>query len=337
MRGLFADYMRLMRIPGAVGIGLPPVFGAISVNIFSFSTLIPLFIIGLLSAIFGFVLNDYIDIDLDKLSKDLSMRSLVKETISKKNAMYIFLMCFSITYAIIFVFFYQNNPSFFIGLFCIIMAYILAIIYNTFGKKVIGTDFLLALAESLLFLFGALIVLTDGTPSILTWIIFILVFNQMLYMNAVEGGLKDADHDYLKNVKNIALFTGVKVTQDKRVLIPISFKAFGMGIRCFSAFLIFVPFVFYGISYEIWQIILLMLFTFLFLSASGAMLNIKQFNRIKLRRLIIFQLFVRYSIVPIMLISIIGTIYAFILIIFPFAWYVFFSILIGEKLFEPQL
>jgi len=189
------DYMKLMRIPGAAGIALVPVFGAISVNNFSFSLLFPLFIIGILSNICGFVLNDYIDIDLDKLSKNPSRRLLVKGTISKRNALIIFIFCFILAYSMIFVFFYRNQITFFLGLFCAILAEVLALVYNLYGKQIIGSDFLLALAESLSFLFGAFMVLTNGNPGFLTWILFILVFNHVLYMNVVDGGLKDADHD----------------------------------------------------------------------------------------------------------------------------------------------
>ena len=39
-------------------------------------------------------------------------------------------------------------------------------------------------------------------------------------MTIVVGGVKDADHDYLLNVKNLATATGVKITKDKKVIIP---------------------------------------------------------------------------------------------------------------------
>lgn len=337
MRSIIVDYMRLMRISVAGGMALPLVYGAISVNNYSFSVLFPLFIIGVLSGIYGFVLNDYVDADLDKLSVDLSKRPLVRKSISKKTAIGIIILCFLGAYACIFLFFYRNHFLFFTGLLCVIVADVLGFIYNRYGKQIIGSDFLIAIGESLFFLFGAIMVLDNGNFSILTWILFILIFNHLLFTNAIAGGLKDADHDYLMQVKNIALASGVTITQNKRVFIPLSFKTLGMGIRCFSAILVFVPFVFYGISYEFWQIILLILLVALLLYTSSMMLTIKQFERNTLRKLIIIQLSAHYSIIPIMLISIIDPVYAFILIVFPVTWYVFFSCLIGEKLLEPQI
>ena len=337
MRSHIADYLRLMRIPVAAGIALPPVIGAISVSEYSITVLVPLFFIGILSGIYGFVLNDIFDVDLDKLSTDLLMHSLTKETVSIKAAKIIITLCFIIAYLTTFLFFYRNHILFYGGLTCLIIADVLGYIYNRYGKQILASDFLIALAESFFFLFGALMVLTNTSLGMFTWILFILFFIQVLYMNAVEGGLKGADHDYLMNVKNIALASGVKVALDKKVIIPLSFKAFGMGIRCFSVFLVFVPFAFYGMNYELWQMILLIFFVVTLLYASVAMLNIKIFDRNKLRKLLVMQLFMWYSIVPIMLVSVVGLLYAFILIIFPFAWYIFFSISIGEKLLEPQI
>lgn len=337
MKGHIIDYLRLMRIQLAGGMALPLIYGAVSVNNLSFFTIAPLLIIGILSGIYGFVLNDYFDIDVDKLSSDLSKRSLVEGTVSKKAAVAIIILCFVFAYVSVFFFFYRNHILFFEGLSILIVADVFAFIYNCYGKWFIGSDFLLALAQSLYFLFAALISLKDGTLSTLTWVLFILVFNQILFMNAISGGLKDADHDYLMNVKNIALTSGVKVTQDKKVIIPISFKAFGIGLRFFSVFLIFVPFLFYGMNYELWQLILLIILVVILLYISVAMLNVKIFNRNKLRKILVIQLFIWYSILPIMLVSIIGLLYAFVLIIFPFAWYIFLSIIIGEKPMEPQI
>lgn len=337
MLGHTIDYLRLMRIQLAGGMALPLIYGAISVNNLSFSTITPLLIIGILSGVYGFVLNDYFDIDVDKLSRDLSNRALVEGTVSKKAAVVIIILCFAFAYLAVFFFFYRNHILFFEGLSVLIIADILAFIYNCYGKRFIASDLLLALAQSLYFLFAALMSLREGTLGLLTLVLFILVFTQLLFMNAISGGLKDADHDYLMNVKNIALVSGVKVTQDKKVIIPISFKAFGIGLRFLSVFLIFVPFIFYGLNYELWQLILLIILVVILLYASVLMLNIKIFNRKKLRKILVIQLFIWYSILPIMLFSILGLLYAFVLIIFPFAWYIFLSIIIGEKPMDPQI
>jgi len=137
-------------------------------------------------------------------------------------------------------------------------------------------------------------------------------------------------------VKNIALVSGVKVSGNK-ILIPTSFKVFGMGIRVFSAFLVFVPFVFLNYDYYLWQIIILALATLLVLYTSAKLITIKIFDRSKIRKFIGVQSYLRYSLVPIMLISIIGLTYSVILIIFPIIWYIVFTPLLGEELFKPRM
>ena len=332
MRERISDYARLLRLPGIGGLATAPVFGAISVGYFELNGLIILFLIGAFSTIFGFVLNDVVDVEVDKLSKELYNRPLVKGTISKNTAIGICIFSAVASFAIIFLFFYKDYIAFYIGVLCLILPAILGTIYNYYGKRFIGSDILVGLSEGLLVLFGGYIVLESGSINILTWTIAILTFNQMLYMNAIEGGLKDSDHDYLKNVKNIALVLGVKVDKSKNLIIPTSFKIIGLSIRLFSAGLLFIPFVYYKGSYELWHLGLLSFFTLFFLALSIKFITLPKFDRNKIRRLIMGQALVRYMVVPIMLIPFIGNLNAFILLILPFVWYAVFTNLIIEKL-----
>jgi 4-hydroxybenzoate polyprenyltransferase len=282
-------------------------------------------------------MNDYFDVEVDRSSPALSQRALVKGTITKKQALFIIVICFFVGYITIFAFFCKNQPFFYLGLLCIIVADILGFIYNKYGKQLIGSDFLIALAESLFFLFGALVVLPNGSLGLLTWILFIILFNEQLYMNAIAGGLKDADHDYRMNVKNIALASGVKVGPDNNLFVPRSFKIFGLGERLVSSFLVFVPFLFLGIRYELWQIGLLLLIIILLISESVFMLNRKKFNRKELRRLIGVQLITWHPFIPIILVSIVGLLYPALLVILPLIGYILFSYLIGQKFDEPVM
>ena len=219
------------------------------------------------------------------------------------------------------------------ALLCIVLAGILGSFYNLYGKKIVGSDFLVAISVAFVFLFGAL---TFGEPTIFTWVIFLLTFNNLTHMNAVEGGIKDADHDHIMGVKNIALGSGVKV-DGNNIFIPLHFKAFGMGIRLFSAFLLFIPFIFYDYDYYIWQLVILAVAILGVMYFSIKLLSITKFDRNVIRKYIGIQSFLRYSLVPIMLISTIGLMYSVILIVFPIMWYIVFAPLLGEKLFRPRM
>lgn len=331
----FVEYAKLLRLPGLGGLAIPSVYGAISIGVYDLHLLLLLFIVGAFSAIYGFVLNDYADVELDGLIEELKGKPLVKGTISRKNAVAICVL------AIMFAFFFtfliwhgkELNHYRFAAIASLTMAGILGSIYNLYGKKILGSDFLVAISMSLVFLYGALAV--GQELGLLTWTIFFLVFNQTLHMNAVEGGIKDADHDHLMGVKNIASYAGVKV-EEERIHVPPLFKAFGIGIRSFSAFLVFLPF-FFGMKYHYWQIALLLLLLLGVFYVEIRLLNLKNFQRAEIRKLIAAAAFLRYSVVPIMLISLIGIIGGIMLIFLPIVWYVIFTPLLGIKLFQPEM
>lgn len=326
-------YAKLLRLPGLGGLAIPPVFGAISVGVYDFYKLTLLFIIGCFTAIFGFVLNDYADVELDSLIEELRGKPLVSKAIERKNAVAICIMCVLLAFFSAFLLWRNSffNELKFSAVTTLFIAGILGTIYNLYGKKIAGSDFLVALSMAFVFLFGAL---AFSEPNLLTWIIFILTFNQTLHMNAVEGGIKDADHDFIMGVKNIALASGVKV-KGKDIFIPWHFKAFGMGIRLSSACLVFIPFI-YSLNYYIWQVALLLILIAFVILIEIKLLFIKKFDRREIRKLISSAAFIRYSVVPVMLISKIGII-SFILIAFPIVWYVAFAPLTGVKLFQPEM
>ena len=328
-------YAKLLRIPGLGGLAIPPVIGAISVGIMDLYSLGLLFIIGSLASIYGFILNDYADVEIDKLVKELHGKPLVSGAVSRMNAIAICVLCILFSFLFIFILWRGTvlDEYKFLAVISIVVAGVLGSIYDLYGKRFVGSDFLVAISVAFVFLFGAL---SFGAPTLFTIIIFVLTFNNILHMNAIEGGIKDADHDHMMGVKNIALSSGVKV-MGKAIVIPRMFKMFGMGIRCFSAFLLFVPFVFYGYEYSIGQIIILALAVFGVLYFSMKLLSIEVFDRSVIRRYISIQSFLRYSLVPIMLVSFIGVLYSIILIVLPIVWYIIFSLVLGEQLFRPRM
>lgn len=343
MKRLLFEYAKLFRLPGLGGLSLAPVFGALSiidtpVNI-TIKEIALLFVIGVFAFIYSFVSNDIIDIEVDRLSNESDKRPLVTGTISKKIAIIISIICIVGAFLISFIFFYRHHSSFNYAIICLILAAVFGTIYNVYGKKISSSAFLAAFSEGLLVLFGAFMISPDGTLSIFTLIVAILIFNQILFMTAVIGGLKDAGHDYLRNVKTIALALGVKITKDNKIFIPWSFKAFGLGIRFITSFIVFVPFIFYNVSYELWYIIFLGLLIVVLMYLSIKILNIKILDTTdpKILRLSGVHGIIRYSLFPVVLIPTIGIINGIILIIFPIIWYIIFTPFTGDKLFKKPM
>ncbi len=334
--GKLADYLVLLRFPGLGGLAIPPVIAALTVGTFDLFTLSLLFLLGAYSSIFGFVLNDYIDVEVDKKSKELKDRPLVSGSISQQTALWICFTMIMLTFVTFFVLFYGKviTPLRFLSVICILIAWILGSIYDVYGKKIFASDILVALSVAFIFLIGAFAL--NKQPTLFTWIIFVLTFNNLFHMNAIEGGIKDADHDVLMNVNNIALRSGVSVN-GKNLIIPTSFKLLSMLVRISSIILLFIPFIFFNNSFFYWQLVILAVASAGVLFFSMKLLSLKQFDRSKIRKYISIQSFLRYSLVPLMLLPIIDVIPTLILIFLPILWYLVFTPLTGVKLLQPRM
>jgi len=334
--GKVATYLTFLRIPGLGGLAIPPVIAALTVGVTDLFSLILLFLVGSFSIIFGFILNDYVDVEVDRLSKDLQTRPLVSGAIPSQNVVWICFTCVILTFVCLgFLFYGKVMTDYRIAAVLVIaLAYLLGSIYDYHGKKIVASDIIIALAIALVFLTGALAVSMPLT--IFTWIVFILTFNNLLHMNAVEGGIKDADHDYKKEVKNLAYRMGVRV-RGNVLQIPLSFKIFSMSIRVFSVLLLFVPFFIFHQPFYLWQLIILGLACCGVLIFSLRLLFLTTFDRKKIRKFISIQSFLRYSLVPLMLLSIIGFTISIILIVLPIVWYLIFTPFTGDKFLQPRM
>ena len=335
MSGKLIEYIKLIRLPGWGAYCITAVFGALTVGNFNPWVLSLLFIIGGFVTLYGFVLNDYIDVATDNLSEELTQRPLVKGSIPRSHALYIAIGGVVCSYLLIIVgmlfgFFVKSFSTILVFTFAVI----LAAIYNIYGKKFAGSDVFVAGATAVYCVFGAMAVSTS--IPLLTWVVTIVTFFQVMYLNAIIGGLKDADHDYKLGVKNIALSFGVKVTE-KDLFIPSSFKLLAFTFRTGSLIVMFIPIFFIDdFPYQIWQpIIMVLMFLGVFI-ASFKMLQLKQFNRGDLRKLISIQAFLRYSIVPVMLLSFIGYPIGIFLIFFPVLWFGIFNRLLYGSSSKPE-
>lgn len=334
MRSTLAAYVKLLRLPGLGGLAIPPVFGALSVGMYGLSELSLLFLIGSMAAIFGFVLNDYADVELDGLVRELRNKPLVSGAVSRKAAITVCLITMVFAFLLSFVLWRGEvlTDRKLAAVSMLALAWLLGTIYNLYGKRIIASDLFVALAMSFLVLFGAL---AFDSPGILTWTIFVLTFNQTLHMNAVEGGIKDADHDHLMGVTNLALASGVSVT-GSRLHIPRIFQMLGMGIRMCSVLVVFVPF-YYGIDHYTWQLALLALMLAGVLYIEVKLLSLTRFDRTRIRTLIAAASFLRYAVVPVMLMALIGVVEGLLLAVLPVAWYLAFIPLTGVRPFQPEM
>ena len=330
----FLEYLRLVRVHSAAFTAVVIIIGClIMMKQYNLLHLSLLFIIGILSHIFIFVLNEYADMRVDEKSQYLKEKPLVSGAIPKNHALFIALLACVLVYALTIIFFQSLFSLLFLSL-----ALLSGGIYDIWGKKILGSDLLIAGGCFFLCLFGASTVSTDFTN--LVYIISFSIFVYIVFSNAVVGGLKDVDHDYLSGAKTTATRMGVKV-EDRKLLSTKKFTAFSYSVELIYIGLIVLA----GFQPELslWRsdehiihivVILLVVVTF---AALYKFWHPSDFDRSRLFRIFGIHIISAYYLGPIILLPLIGIEMTLILLILPLFWMSIFNLVLYGKPMQPEI
>jgi 4-hydroxybenzoate polyprenyltransferase len=327
------EYLRLLRFQTSAATASAPLIGGLIAGQREIIPLFILLILGILFHIYGFVLNEYIDIEVDKKSRELHKKPLVSGSIPVKHAGFIVILSCIFAFGLTVIFF----PTILTIIFFII-SLLLGGIYDVFGKKIIGSDFILGLGFFFACLFGVSTYSSDFTTII--YIVSLAYFLHIVFNNAVEGGLKDVYHDSLAGAKTTATRLGVKVKEGK-LLVTKKFAGFAYILR-----IIFIALVFSLIyvqnssqwfnDYLIQISIFIILMVIIFFSMFKFLQN-KVFDRSRLKKLFSLHEMASYFMLIIGISPIIGLEITLFLMLLPFAWYLVFNGILYGKLLQPQV
>ena len=200
MSSAIINYFILVRIPNVLTTISNILLGYIfftNVDHFDYFDMILLISISAFLYIGGMVLNDYLDIKIDK--KERPWRPLPSNKISKKNALIITIISFL----------YSLTISFIIGWYTFIITLImvtLIFLYNKFLKNTICGPINMGFIRSLNVLLGASqsIFLMDG--DIFDTRFFIPLLSEFLYVSAISILSKNEIKDFYFNLWNILPF-----------------------------------------------------------------------------------------------------------------------------------
>ena len=340
--GKILDYIRLVRLQTAAATATAPVVAALTAGQRVFVDIFTLFLIGVLYHVYGFVLNEYFDMEVDSKSPDLSRKPLVSKRVPGEHALIISFIAVIFIFAISLVFY----PFFYSTLF-LLLAVLFGGFYDVFGKKIPGSDFVLGLGFFFLCLFGASTF--SGSFTVRVYVVSGIYFLQIVFNNAVEGGLKDVDHDFLANVKTLVLWMGVRLKNGKLVITK-TFKVFAFSLR--FLFVVFIFFLVIHIHFDdvsmfhkvsltnlphvFWfQIITTASLTFLMAIIFYKFLKIKDFDRAKLKRLFSIHEILSYYILIIALSPLFDVVVTVSLLLLPSLWYVVFNNLLYRTSLQP--
>jgi 4-hydroxybenzoate polyprenyltransferase len=330
----FLKYLGLIRAQGAAFTGIVVIIGSlIMMGQRDLLYLSILFIIGVLSHIFTFVLNEYTDVRVDEKSQYLKEKPLVSGDVPKNHALFIALLAAAFAIGLAIIFFRSPYP-----LFLLSLALLLGGLYDVFGKKIPASDLLIGGGCFFGCLFGASTVSIHFTN--LVYIISLSVFFYIVFSNAVLGGLKDADHDYLAGAKTTATRMGVKVENGK-LLIPKKFSVFAYIVEL--SYIGLIVLASFQPEIKLWQsdeylvyIIVIFLIVVVFFTLYK-FCRVNDFNRPQLYRLFGINMISAYSLAPIILLPLIGLKITLILLIFPLAWLLILNLILFGKPLQPKV
>jgi len=327
------EYFSLLRIQTGATTASAPLISGLIMGQRDVMHLTVLFVIGLMYHIFGFVLNEYADIEVDRKSIDLKKKPLVSGNITNKKALFIVILAIILGYALI-VFFYNSiHPITFFSI-----ALILGGLYDLYGKRLAGMDFVLAGGFFFICFTGASTISED--INVLVYIFSLLFFFQIAFNNAVEGGLKDVDHDGMAGAKTLAQSFGVTVNSGV-IMVTKSFIGFALGLRII--FLGLMVFLGSRPELDIWnfkhslQLFLILLSVVISLVVLFRFLKSTRFDRSRLLRLFSIHEMASYFMVMMVLSPLFDLQIIIILLMLPAIWFIVSNFTLYGTILEPRV
>lgn len=170
-----------------------------------------LFVVGACLHVYGFVLNEWADVEVDRASTDLSSKPLVSGTVSGREALAGAVAAGALGFLPLAMVSTAPLPH---------LLYLLSLLlggtYDLWGKRV-PLDAVLAGSLTALLASGVFSTGLFDTMSQRHWALLAgvagLQFMQNLFENAIEGGLKDADHDQAAGARTLAVVLGTGVEE----------------------------------------------------------------------------------------------------------------------------
>ena len=198
--GLLKDYLMLLRIHTAGVTAVVVLLGALLMGCRKATTLLLLFISGVLLHTSGFALNEVMDLPYDKSSPHLKHKPLVRGSVKRSSALLLSIILFLLSITLFFI-----SLQSVIALLLLLLSSLLGVTYDLWGKRfpfldlhLAGWFALLPVASSSAF----------GGPPPIIYLISLFLFLQILFNNSVEGGLKDLESDLESGARGTLIYLG---------------------------------------------------------------------------------------------------------------------------------
>lgn len=192
---------------------------------------------GIVFHLFLYILNDIIDLPVDRLRPQRAEELLVKGVIKPYQALIIVLIQIPLAFAL--TFFMKADSLAYIVL---VILYGCGAIYNLWGKRNPFpplTDFIQGISWGALVLFGALLV--QKPPTFLTGIIIAFMVIYPLLLSGVYGTLRDVGSDLAAGATTTVILFGVRPHNAKGLSIPLKLIVYSFTWQIIMSTLVLWP------------------------------------------------------------------------------------------------
>jgi 4-hydroxybenzoate polyprenyltransferase len=221
-----------------------PILGAVTVHpSLLWHQILGLVLVALAFHTFAYLLNDIVDLPIDRTESLRQDSPLVRGTVQLRYALGI--VHVQIPIAILGTLWLDGGLA---AYSCLMAAFLLATIYDLWGKRCPFppiTDAVLALACCAFMLYGTFV--TGRSPTLLTAALVNFVFIFALMINGIHGALKDLGNDFRTGASTTAIFLGARPTQ-RGLVLPFSLIVYTCLLQSALLILMFLP-LFYDLGH----------------------------------------------------------------------------------------
>ncbi|MCK4718695.1 MAG: UbiA family prenyltransferase [Thermoplasmata archaeon] len=219
----FREYLKLSRIPAAGSAWLLISIGALAQGgtAVSWHHLLYLFPPAVMTYVLALVMNEYIDVDVDRESKSLATKPLVARTVTMREAVWICWL--SGIFALIYIFALWGWAA---ALWYTVSVGMGAM-YNLNSKKHYWVDYFEGVWAAMVCMLGGMTI-TSSSPWELRPLVYVLSFMWLMRLaivNSIGGGMKDLENDQAVRAKTLPTWFGVKM-EGKRIIYTASWWAY---------------------------------------------------------------------------------------------------------------
>ena len=207
--------------------GMLPLLGAATVDPqLGWGGIWPLLLVAFGFHAFAYILNDVVDLPIDRTQPSRAAYPLVAGRISPQLATLMAGLMVLLT--AVYTYHHTHQPA---AVAWLLLAFLCLAIYDVWGKKTAVpplTDLIQGIGWAALLLAGAT---ASGQPNPLTWLTAAVVVVYILLVNGINASLRDVANDVAHGVVTTAVYLGTTPNPDGSLRIPTQLRRYALGCQ----------------------------------------------------------------------------------------------------------